>query len=106
LQRGRFTRAELTYSYRAPGEPVVHTYTTIAHLGNPSTEDDSEHYYAPEMAVLDRLGYQPSATVQEVFERTRAVIQEYIDRIDVDALAPDVSWTRRDAQVVRRADDD
>ena len=69
-------------------------------------EDDAEHYCAPEKAVLDRLGYQPSATVMEVFERTHVIIQEHADGIDVDALVPDVSWTRRDAQVVHSADDD
>ena len=82
------------------------TGATIVHLENPRTEDDSEHYYEPEKAVLERLGYEPSTTVEEVFERTHAIIQEHTDRIDLDELLPDVSWTRRDVQVVHSADDD
>ena len=41
-----------------------------------------------------------------IFDRTHPIIQEYIDRINVDPLAPDVSWICRDAQVVLSADDD
>ncbi|MFB6361027.1 MAG: NAD-dependent epimerase/dehydratase family protein [Halobacteriales archaeon] len=73
-----------------------HTGAEIAHLENPREEDDSEHFYDPDREVLDQLGYEPSATVEEVFKRTYEVVNRYTDRIPVDELRPDVYWDERE----------
>ena len=73
-----------------------HTGAEIAHLENPRKEDDSDHFYEPEREVLDQLGYEPSTTVEAVFERTYAVVERFADRIPVEALRPDVYWDDRD----------
>lgn len=72
-----------------------HTGAEIVHLENPRTEDDSEHFYAPERHVLDDLGYEASSSIEAVFERTYEIVDRYTDRIAVDELMPDVYWDER-----------
>jgi UDP-sulfoquinovose synthase len=68
----------------------------VAHLENPREEDDSEHFYEPERAVLDELGYEPACSVEAVFERTYEIVQRYEERISVEELMPDVYWDERE----------
>jgi nucleoside-diphosphate-sugar epimerase len=72
-----------------------HTGAEIVHLENPRKEDDSEHFYEPEREVLDELGYEPSLSVERVFERTYEVVNRFADRIPIDELMPDVYWDER-----------
>lgn len=89
-----------SYRVQAIADMVAeHTGAEIVHLDNPRKEDDSEHFYEPERHVLDELGYEPSCTVQDVFERTYAVVERHAARIPVDELMPDVYWDEREKVV-------
>lgn len=74
---------------------MVQSFTgaDIAHIENPREEDDSDHFYDPEREVLDELGYEPSATVEDVFRRTYNVVEDHRDRIVTDELLPETYWT-------------
>lgn len=75
---------------------MVQSFTgvDIEHIPNPRVEDDSDHFYDPERTVLDDLGYEPSATIEDVFRRTFNMVEEFTDRIDVDDLRPHVYWSK------------
>lgn len=73
-----------------------HTGAAIEHIENLRDEDDSEHFYDPEREVLDQLGYEPSCSIQEVFERTYEDVERYRNRVPVDELRPDVYCDERE----------
>ncbi len=86
-----------SYRVKALADMVAsHTGAEIAHIENPREEDDSEHTYDPEREVLDELGYEPSCTLEKVFERTYGIVERYTDRIPVDELMPEVYWDERE----------
>lgn len=82
-----------SYRVRELAELVAdRTGAAIAHLDNPRVEDESDHVYDPEREVLDELGYEPTRSLEDEFERTYEVIEGHTDRIDEGDLRPETWW--------------
>lgn len=58
------------------------TGAEITHVENPRVEDDSEHYYWPEREVLDRLGYEPTRSIGEEFDRAYSAVTRHAGRVE------------------------
>jgi len=64
----------------------------VRHVENPRAEAEA-HYYEPDHQRLFDLGYVPTRDMQLELRELIGVLREYRDRIDVEALLPDVHWS-------------
>lgn len=67
------------------------TGVEISHIENPRVENEN-HEYDPERKVLDRLGYSPTRSIENEFDRTYKAILPFKDRIRKEKILPEIEW--------------
>ena len=67
--------------------------TSIQHIANPRTELE-EHYYNAKNEKFLELGLKPTFLTEELIQSKIALIQKSRDKVVVDSMLPNVTWSR------------
>ena len=97
-----FNQATESFSLAEMAKVVQQSFpgpVTIENVANPRVEIENHHYRFTHTA-LESLGLQPHLLSDTLLHEMYQVIERHRDRVDLDLLAPTVTW--RDALATRR----
>jgi UDP-sulfoquinovose synthase len=96
-----FNQATESFSLVEMAKTVQNTYpgqVDIEYVENPRVEVENHHYSFTHTA-LESLGLKPHLLSDTLLTSMFGIIEQYKDRVDVDALKPTINWRKTSSQL-------